>query len=101
MRDGPIIRRITGALAGSALIAGSGGHLCADTYPRWAAIDARHYAIRLTLLTTDSNSENWFHNARHWLPMVDHPADKATGVLIVATKADYQVVSNGVIVEQI
>ena len=27
--------------------------------------------------------------------MIDHPADKATGELIVTTKAEYQVVSNG------
>ena len=33
--------------------------------------------------------------------MIDHPADKATGELIVTTKADYQVVSNGEIVEQV
>src|SRR5204863_2674923 len=171
--------------------------LAADTYPRQPGIDARHYAVRLTLLTSDSNeiqaeaavtlhivnagtreaildltsprpdgkgmtvtgvtsngaavkyehrddrlhlplpagaaagqdvtftiayhgepanglrllnnihgdrsafSENWFHEARQWLPMIDHPADKATGELIVTTKADYQVVSNGVLVEQL
>ena len=46
-------------------------------------------------------SENWYNHARQWLPMIDHPADKATGELIVTTKADYQVVSNGVIVEQL
>ena len=46
-------------------------------------------------------SENWYNRARQWLPMIDHPADKATGELIVTTKADYQVVSNGVIVEQV
>jgi len=168
----------------------------ADTYPRQPGIDARHYAVRLTLLTTDSNeidgeatvtlrivtpdtreafldltsvtpegkgmtvtgvssagrdipiehranrlrlplpaglaagqdvvftiryhgapanglrlidnihgertafSENWYNCARQWLPMIDHPADKATGELIVTTKAEYQVVSNGVLVEQ-
>src|SRR5258705_10024580 len=33
--------------------------------------------------------------------MIDHPADKATGELIVTTKADYQVVSNGVLAEQV
>src|SRR5438067_11396770 len=27
----------------------------ADTYPRQAGIDARHYAVRLTLLTNESN----------------------------------------------
>src|SRR6185295_19679928 len=29
--------------------------LAADTYPRQPGIDARHYAVRLTLLTGDSN----------------------------------------------
>jgi aminopeptidase N len=168
-----------------------------DTYPRQPGIDARHYAVRLTLLTSDSNeiqgdatvtlrvvtagtreafldlasatpdgkgmtvtsvtsggravpiehrgnrlrlpipagaavdqdvvfdiryhgtpangllllnnihgdrtafSENWYNRARQWLPMIDHVADKATGELIVTTKSDYQVVSNGVIVEQV
>ena len=28
-------------------------------------------------------SENWPDNARHWLPMIDHPCDKATGEFIV------------------
>jgi aminopeptidase N len=171
--------------------------LDADTYPRQPGIDARHYAVRLTLLTNDSDeiqaeaavtlrvvtpgtreafldltsltpdgkgmavtrvtadgspvpiehranrlrlplptsaaagqdveftvayhgvpanglrilnnihgdrtafSENWYNRARQWLPMIDHPADKATGELIVTTKSEYQVVSNGVIVEQV
>jgi len=46
-------------------------------------------------------SENWFNRARQWLAMIDHPADKASGEMIVTTKADYQVVSNGVLVEQV
>jgi aminopeptidase N len=179
------------------LLIGLASTLVADTYPRQPGIDARHYAVRLTLLTDDSSeiqaeatvtlrvvtpgireavldltsltadgkgmtvtgvtsngrvlpiehrgnrlhlpvpagatagqdvvftiayhgapgdglrilnnihgdrtafSENWYHRARQWLPMIDHPADKATGELIVTTKADYQVVSNGVIVEQV
>ena len=37
------------------LIAGGGSELGADTYPRQPGIDARHYAVRLTLLTSDSN----------------------------------------------
>jgi aminopeptidase N len=178
-------------------IVGLASTLRADTYPRQPGIDARHYAVRLTLLTSDSNeiqgeatvtlrvvtpgtreavldltsltpdgkgmtvtgvtsdgrvvpaehrdnrlhlpipaeatagqdvrftiayrgapgnglrilnnihgdrtafSENWYNRARQWLPMIDHPADKATGELIVTTKGDYQVVSNGVIVEQV
>ena len=46
-------------------------------------------------------SENWYNRARQWLPMVDHPADKATGEFIVTTSADYQVVGNGALVEQL
>jgi aminopeptidase N len=192
------VRQTTILLAVSALtILGFASHPGADTYPRQPAIDARHYAIRLTLLTNDSNeiqaeatvtlrvvmpgtreavldltsatpdgkgmtvtsvtsnghtvpidhrdnrlhlplptgvtagedvtftityhgvpgnglrildnihgdrsafSENWFNHARQWLPMIDHPADKATGELTVTTKAEYQVVSNGVLVEQV
>jgi aminopeptidase N len=181
----------------SLLIGTSDSTVRADTYARQPGIDARHYSVRLTLLTNDSNeiqgeatvtlrvvaagtreaildltsrtadgkgmtvtgigsdgrpvaiahrdnrlhlpipagatpgqdvvftityhgapanglrlidnihgdrtafSENWYNRARQWLPMIDHPADKATGELIVTTKADYQVVSNGVIVEQV
>lgn len=46
-------------------------------------------------------SENWYNRARQWLPMIDHIADKATGELIVTTRSDYQVISNGTIVEQL
>jgi hypothetical protein len=37
------------------MIVGLGSILGADTYPRQPGIDARHYAVRLTLLTSDSN----------------------------------------------
>jgi aminopeptidase N len=196
MRSCGIRRGLTIGAAAVAVFA-AGSQLGADTYPRQPGIDARHYAVRLTLLTSDSNeirseatvtlrivragtreavldltsatpdgkgmtvrsitsegrtvpidhrgnrlhlplpaaatagqdvtftiayhgvpanglrllnnihgdrtafSENWYNRARQWLPMIDHPADKATGELIVTTKADYQVVSNGVIVEQL
>ena len=46
-------------------------------------------------------SENWPSQAREWLPMIDHPSDKATGELIVTAPAHYQVVSNGVLVEEV
>jgi aminopeptidase N len=45
-------------------------------------------------------SENWYNEARQWLPTIDHPADKATGEFIVTTRADYQVIANGALVEQ-
>jgi aminopeptidase N len=46
-------------------------------------------------------SENWPNRARHWLPMIDHPYDKATGELIVTAPSQYQVVSNGLLVEEL
>ena len=46
-------------------------------------------------------SENWFHNARQWLPTIDHIGDKATVEFIVTTKAEYQVISNGLLMDQV
>jgi aminopeptidase N len=46
-------------------------------------------------------SENWPNNARQWLPMVDHPYDKATGEFIVTAPAQYQVVANGLLVQEV
>ena len=44
--------------------------------------------------------ENWPNNARHWLPTVDHPSDKATCEFIVTAPAHYKVVSNGLLLEE-
>lgn len=44
-------------------------------------------------------SENWHNNARQWLPVIDHPSDKASGEFIVTTHASYQVVATGKLVE--
>ena len=42
-------------LVSAGLLLGAGGaDLVADTYARQPGIDARHYAVRLTLLTDDS-----------------------------------------------
>jgi len=180
-----------------ALVVAWSANAGADTYPRQAGVDARHYVFRVTLLTGDSNeiqgeatatfrllasnlgelaldlatpradgtgmtvtsvtskaasvafthrdnrlrlvlpsgltagqevtftityrgvpadglrllnnihgertafSENWYNRARQWLPMIDHVADKATGEFIVTTRADYQVVASGALVEQV
>ena len=46
-------------------------------------------------------SENWPDNARQWLPTIDHPYDKATGEFVVTAPAHYQVVSNGLLVEEV
>jgi aminopeptidase N len=45
-------------------------------------------------------SENWPDNARQWLPMVDHPYDKATSEFLVTAPARYQVISNGLLQEE-
>jgi len=46
-------------------------------------------------------SENWPNRARQWLPTIDHPSDKATGEFIVTAPAHYQVVANGLLVEEL
>jgi aminopeptidase N len=46
-------------------------------------------------------SENWPNRAREWLPMIDHPYDKATGEFLVTAPARYQVVANGRLVEEL
>jgi aminopeptidase N len=45
-------------------------------------------------------SNNWPDRARQWLPTIDHPYDKATSEFIVTAPSRYQVVSNGVLVEE-
>lgn len=40
-------------------------------------------------------SENWPARARHWLPVIDHPYEKATSEFIVKAPAKYSVISNG------
>jgi aminopeptidase N len=44
-------------------------------------------------------SWNWPNKARQWLPMIDHPSDKATSEFIVTAPDHYQVVANGRLVE--
>ncbi len=46
-------------------------------------------------------SENWPNRARQWLPTIDHPYDKATGEFIVTAPAQYQVVANGLLIEEL
>ena len=45
-------------------------------------------------------SDNWPIKARQWLPTLDHPYDKATSEMRVDAPAHYQVVSNGLLVEE-
>jgi aminopeptidase N len=45
-------------------------------------------------------SDNWPDKGRNWLAMVDHPSDKATSEFIVTAPSHYQVVSNGLKIEE-
>ena len=45
-------------------------------------------------------SDNWPDKGRNWLPTVDHPSDKATCEFIVTAPSHYQVVSNGLKIEE-
>jgi aminopeptidase N len=45
-------------------------------------------------------NENWPNRTRHWLPTVDHPYDKATNEFIITAPSHYQVISNGLLVEE-
>ncbi len=44
--------------------------------------------------------DNWPDRARHWLPTVDHPSDKATLEFKVYAPRHYEVISNGYLVER-
>ena len=39
--------------------------------------------------------DNWPNNARNYLPVVDHPSDKATCAFTVNAPATYRVIANG------
>src|SRR5471032_1669089 len=54
MRDRIVLTMVVFSAIALAII-GLASELGADTYPRQPGIDARHYAVRLTLLTSDSN----------------------------------------------
>jgi aminopeptidase N len=45
-------------------------------------------------------SWNWPTLARQWLPMIDHPSDKATSEFLVTAPSKYQVVANGHLEEE-
>lgn len=44
--------------------------------------------------------DNWPDRARHWLPCIDHPYDKSAVEFIVIAPSHYQVVANGIRIEE-
>lgn len=45
------------------------------------------------------SSDNWPNKGKHWLPLIDHPYDKATVEFRVTAPIRYQVISNGLLQE--
>jgi len=45
-------------------------------------------------------ADNWPDRGRNWLPVVDHPADKAAVDFIVTAPLHYEVIANGVRIEE-
>lgn len=45
-------------------------------------------------------SDNWPDWARNWLPTIDHPYEKATSEMVITAPDHYQVISNGLLVEE-
>ncbi len=45
-------------------------------------------------------SDNWPSKARNWLPTVDHIAEKARMQMVITAPTQYQVISNGLLVEE-
>lgn len=45
-------------------------------------------------------SDNWPNRGRHWLATIDHPSDKAMCEFIVTAPDHYQIVSNGLKIEE-
>ncbi|MEP6700710.1 MAG: M1 family aminopeptidase, partial [Bacteroidota bacterium] len=45
-------------------------------------------------------SDNWPNRAHNWIPCIDDPADKATVEFIVTAPSHYQVISNGIKIEE-
>ena len=45
--------------------------------------------------------DNWPDRAHNWLPVIDHPSDKATVDWHITAPAHYQVVANGKLIEEL
>ena len=63
--------------------------------PKDALIIATDSAGRWTAF-----GDNWPNRARHWIPSIDHPSQKATVTWTVIAPADRKVVANGTLVSE-
>ena len=71
-----------------------------DVVVRYGGVPADGLIIRDTLGRWTAFGDNWPDRARHWIPSVDHPSDKATVRWTVRAPSALRVVANGDIVEE-
>jgi aminopeptidase N len=87
-----LVITLDGALAAGTMI---------ELVVRYAGIPADGLQIKPTPLGDRAFfSDNWPDKGHHWLPMIDHIADKSTMEMDVTAPSHYQVISNGVRVEE-
>ncbi len=67
---------------------------------RYRGAPADGLIIRDTLGRWTAFGDNWPNRARHWIPSVDHPGDKATVRWTVRAPSSLRVVANGDIAEE-
>lgn len=92
--------------AGEALEVELGSQLAAGTQ---VSIEVYYVGIPADgLVITDNErdgrsffGDNWPNRARHWLPTVDHPSDKASVDFTILAPAHFEIVANGVLQEQL
>ena len=88
-------------------------HLVLDAGTDFEAGTERTYVIRYSGVPVDGLvigenqhggrtffGDNWPNRARHWLPVVDHPSDKATVEWTVEAPSEYRTVANGKLVSE-
>jgi aminopeptidase N len=72
------------------------------------AVEVKYHGVAAKGLRIGANkfgdrtffSLNWPNLAHEWLPMIDHPYDKATSEFLVTAPSKYQVVANGLLQEE-
>ena len=62
----------------------------------WTATPKDGLVIRSDANGWTAFGDNWPNRARLWLPVVDHPSDKATVAWTVRVPTEYRVIANGV-----
>jgi aminopeptidase N len=72
----------------------------------WVSVDAEGVPSDGLIITQDDRkrwnyfADHWPNRARHWLPSIDHPSDKATVEWRVSAPSSLRVVANGTLMEE-